>query len=445
MIKFSETSSFDFGIEPTRIINDSKELIKRASNNILLKYAKSKDQTDLHIIAVGAYEGTGFNRNGDMFKEAECEKNYHYFKTADRAVHRHHKNKPNDPKFGNIKAAAYNKPMKRIELIVGLDNDKCSDILTEQEKVGHTNWSMACKVAHDVCTACGTKAKTDVDRCSHIPDKIGEIMKTGMMIGMENPDPNWFEMSYVRRPADRIGMSLSKVASDNLKPLLPSDYLKIYTGFVPPADDQFLISKKASDKRSLIDKAAEIEKHIAALAKKPVSVVKTEKLAADVIDELRKLNPDKFFKLAADKGIILNADNFFSYLFKDRIKEANINGAKTHLPNIFTELKKNAGTLLNNESYDPSGYNSVSINDRNQVSKLANTHSLFTPYLNARFVANTTTYKSASTQTEKTNNEFDKELAKQYALYKIAALNYIDENNKLDEDLLINAVVQNYE
>jgi hypothetical protein len=36
-----------------------------------------------------------------------------------------------------------------------------------------------------------------------------------------------------------------------------------------------------------------------------------------------------------------------------------------------------------------------------------------------------------------------KELAKQYASYKLAALRYLDEHNKLDDEVLLNAIVQN--
>ena len=212
MIKFTSNSDFDFKIESVSVVTDENVLTKRASAKELLKFEKTANQTDLHVIALGAYEGTGYNRNGDCFKESECVKNHNYFVKAGRAIHRHHKNKPSDPKFGVIKASAYNEPMKRIELIIGLDNDKCSDILNEQEKRGHTNWSMASKQAHDICSWCGHKAKNDSERCAHIPKNIGDIDKTGEFCGMINPDPKWFEISYVHRPADRIGMSL-KLAS----------------------------------------------------------------------------------------------------------------------------------------------------------------------------------------------------------------------------------------
>ena len=43
----------------------------------------------------------------------------------------------------------------------------------------------------------------------------------------------------------------------------------------------------------------------------------------------------------------------------------------------------------------------------------------------------------------KTKEAFDHELAKQYAAYKLAALNYMNDNNKLDDEVVMNAVVQN--
>jgi hypothetical protein len=36
-----------------------------------------------------------------------------------------------------------------------------------------------------------------------------------------------------------------------------------------------------------------------------------------------------------------------------------------------------------------------------------------------------------------------KEIAEQYAAYKLAALRYLDEQNKLDDDFLLNTLIQN--
>lgn len=446
MIKFSSTNDFDFGVSPVQVVQAGFKsmIVKRAAAKDFLKVAKTKGQTDLHIIAVGAYEGTGFNRNGDCFRQHWCEKNAHYFKDSDRCVHRHHKNKPEDPKYGNVKAAAYNPEMKRIELVVGLDDDKCGDIIQEQEKVGHTNWSMASKQAYDICTLCKHKAATDDDRCEHIPSQIGEITKEGEMIGMDNPNPRWFEISYVRRPADRIGMSLSKVASDrSLRPMLTRDFLQVYTGFQEP--EGLLISKLASDKRSIVSKLAEIEKHVDAVGKKiepTKKLVATPKLASILADEYRKMDPARFFKLAADAGVIFSPENFCQYLFGDRIKEAAVEGMKSHLPDIFRMIEKAGTDVLHNEKYEPASIMLVSQSEKTAVTKIAYDYSLFPAYAKTRLI-NGNTEKVASAPSVKSAEAFDFELAKQYAAYKIAALNHLDQSNKLTDDLLFNVVLQN--
>jgi len=471
MIKFTSTGDFDFQIESVSIITDSKHLTKRASAKELLKFNKTANQTDLHIIALGAYEGTGFNRNGDMFKEADCISNHHYFKAANRAIHRHHKNKPSDPKFGNIKAAAYNHPMKRIELIVGLDNDTCADILDEQEKKGNTNWSMASKQAYDVCTWCSHKAKTDKERCEHIPSKIGELNKEGVMCGMENPDPRWFEMSYVHRPADRIGMSLKLAGQeDKIKPMLPRDYLAIYTGFQPP-EDEFYISKKAAEKRSLLNKLAEMEKHLDAvatkgtrggkdlyLARQASKLNKGKKIEGRDMDNLRKHDPSKSFKALADKGVVLGPDEFSEYLFGDKVNPEAVQGMKTHLPDVFSQMSQDgaaAGNVVNNEKFEPRPWDAIPGDLKSLVNRLFQDHSLFgQPAVNRVMKITIETcgpgdkgsepaLKPAPKPEQKTKSAFDLGLAQQYASYKLAALNYLQENNKLDDDILWNAIIQN--
>jgi hypothetical protein len=473
MIKFTSNNDFDFSIESVSLITESGQLTKRASAKSLLKYAKTKDQSDLHIIALGAYEGTGFNRNGDMFTEKDCIDNHHYFKDSDRAVHRFHKNKKDDPKYGNIKAAAYNNAMKRIELVVGLDNDKCADILDEQERTGNTNWSMASKQAYDICTWCNHKAKTDKDRCEHIPDKIGEINKYGQMCGMHNPDPRWFEMSYVKRPADRIGMSLGKMASaDVLRPMLPSDYLQIYTGFQPP-DDEVYISKKASDKRELLLKLAAMEKHVDGISKSKSPKGKDKFIAENAhkmapqpmqdqdINTMRGFDPSKMLRALADAGIVLNPEDFSKYVFGNRIDQQNVQGMKTHLPHAFSNAAEgHSGEVVNNEKFEPSSSDMAHPDMKKHVNGLQENHSMFEGPQARRIIIITMMGGPEDAQhgqsqqrprgrnlyqppVEQTKEAFDKELAKQYVAYKLAALNYLGENNKLTDEVLLTAVIQN--
>ncbi len=462
MIKFSRTSDFDFDMPSVSLLHSAKELTKRASARDLLKFEKTAKQTDLHIIAVGSYEGTGFNRNGDAFSEKDCISNHNHFTKSNRAVHRHHKNKPEDPKYGNIKAAAYNKPMRRIELIVGLDNDKCSDILDEQEKTGNSNWSMASRQNHDVCSWCGRKAHTEKDRCEHIPKNIGELNKVGEMCGMHNPNPNWFEISYVRRPADRIGMSLKLASDSTIRPMTTGDFLSIYTGFTPPVDE-LLISKHAEDKRTLLQKLAEIEKHVDAISKaerpagKMLHMARTAKklnqaedISPQTMDELRKFEPSKLLKALADKGIVFSPDEFTKYTFGDRVPAERVKGMKTHLPGMFSGLNDtDTAEIANNDKFEPSQSNMLPPEIKKMVESLIGGHSLSSEPAVRRVMRITIMCgngedKHVEPKLEpKTKEAFDKELAKQYCGYKVAALQYMSDNDLLDEDVLFNSIVQN--
>lgn len=457
MIKFTSNNDFNFDCASVELLRDtSKDLTKRASAKELMKVKKTANQEDLHIIAVGAYEGTGFNRNGDAFLEKDCEDNHHYFTRSNRAVHRHHKNKPTDPKFGNIKVSAYNKPMKRIELVVGLDRDKCADILHEQETTGNTNWSMASKQAHDECSWCHHKALDDKTRCEHIPQNLGEINKIGEMCGMINPNPRWFEISYVRRPADRIGMSLGKVASDNnvVRPISQRDYFNLYGDLYVP--DDVYISKKASDKRFLLQKLAVIEKHVDMVANtEPKNskdsfikehghkINKTPSIDGSSMDELRKMDPSAVLKTLADHGIIFSPEDFSRYLFDNRLHKKNMEGMKSHLPHAFNEFEHD-GEVANNEKYEPSTSSKAPAELKNLTNKLEEKHSLNEgPAIRRIMMITISGNMEPKHKEEATKEAADIELAKQYTAYKLAALNYLDEQGKLDEDIMLNAVLQN--
>jgi hypothetical protein len=467
MIKLSSNLDFNFDIASVMIITDCKQLVKRASDQDLFNFKKEAGQTYLHIIAVGAYEGTGFNRNGDCFKEADCKSNHHWFRDSGkfdkiagiwdgRSVHRHHKNKPESPKYGNVKVAYWNDEMKRIELIVGLDNEKCADILDEQETKGQTNWSMASKQAFDICSWCKHKAANDADRCDHIPNHLGEINKMGEMCGMINPNPRWFEISYVRRPADRIGMSLRTL--DKSACVKTANYLSLYPDFYVPEDDHshILISKKASEKRALITKLAAMEKRVEAVANGSIKDTKdkmiashgaalnaSDKLSDTTLEELRKYEPSKLFKVLADNGIVLGPEEFVKYIFGTDSKH-DVDGMKSHLPDIFDSADE--GELANDEKFEPSVSNTIPKELKSLISKLTDDHSIFGSPAHCRvmrIIIMGKAPKKLERSKEHSKEAFDKGLAKAYASYKLAALSYLDETNKLDDETLLNAVIQN--
>ena len=172
-----------------------------------------------------------------------------------------------------------------------------------------------------------------------------------------------------------------------------------------------------------------------------VPPIKTNrKVDQQILNTIRDHAPSHLFKGAADEGIIFAPEDFASYLFGDRIEKTAVEGMKTHLPHIFEELQKEAGDVVNNEKFEPLG-NDKSLNQF--LSKLAYDYSLFEQHVISR-IENLSIEKKASHQdVAKTNSKFDRELAKEYVAYKLAALNYLDQAGKLTDDLLMNAVIQN--
>jgi hypothetical protein len=476
LIKFSSTDDWRWDVDPVQLIHSVNTLTKAGADNSELRAEKTAGQTDALVIALGAYEGTGANRNGDIFKEAECLRNYKTFvksgskgkdgKYDGRALNRHHKNKPEDPKYGNIKAATYNNKMKRIELVIGLDNDKCAEEIQKLAEGKQINVSMAAKVAYDKCTWCGHEAKDDNHRCEHIPKKLGEINKQGEMCSMDNINPRWFELSIVGRPADRIGMSLKLASNEYIK--TASDYKTIYPGFVIPEDshDYIGISKYASEKRSLLRKISAMEKHIEAIAQagpknskeKYIAEQKSkishgDDISDDTIEELRKFEPSKLLRALADQGIVFSPKDFVKYLFGTKNlsnSEDLFSKIKKQLPSIFSDLEEDGDDVVNDEKYEPSSSDIIPKGILNMVKGLFDNHSLFDKPAHGRIMKITIIKKmpvgKLQTKAEQPDNVKEASantLARQYANYKLAAFRYLDSCNKLDEEVIYNMLLQN--
>jgi hypothetical protein len=226
--------------------------------------------------------------------------------------------------------------------------------------------------------------------------------------------------------------------------LLPSEYISFFPGYSSPSDNSLLISKRAADKRFILQKLSELEKRLnatAVLPKKSENYAGTEKIAEDTMDSLRDCDPNKFFKLAAEKGIIFSPDNFFNFVFGSRIKEATIKEIKSTLRDCFSTLEKDA-EILNNERYDGNKPIFDPRHERSMIDKIAVSHSMYKPYVDRRLLENMQKF-AEHTVTEKSSDKYINELAKQYVSYKLAALNIISDLGKLDDDDLTISVLQN--
>ena len=255
MIKVMRPTDWSLDTASTEIVkysshglvgDDMRALVKRAGHEFAeaCKNIKvARDETALHLIALGATEAYGPNRNGDGFSEDTCKKFHDTFVKHAR-WYRNHQNKDQAKSYGYIKASAYNERMKRIELLVmlnatkeaaarngGLVADKELEKLARKQDIAV---SMACRVPFDKCASCGNEAKNRSEYCTeescvgpHGEKRGGcrfnltKVADDGFINHVDNPGARWFDMSDVPKGADRTAFAF------------PADYLqKAASGYV---------------------------------------------------------------------------------------------------------------------------------------------------------------------------------------------------------------------
>ena len=189
---------------------------KRASD--IEEYIKSikpeEGKTKLLVLALGAGEYWGCNRNGDYFSE-EALKKYHVTFEQFGELHKHHNNKKHSPKYGHVEKSFWNDKMKRVELVVSLSNRNSPEILSKLDNGEDIAVSMAAKLPYDLCSVCNNRRTTPKpeDTCKHVRHELNTIYEDGSQCYALNLEPKFFDLSFVWRPADRTAYVLRKVAS----------------------------------------------------------------------------------------------------------------------------------------------------------------------------------------------------------------------------------------
>ena len=199
---------------------------KRASGfNIDKILARRKPgEVLLHVIALGCDEFYGPNRNGDAFTKESCRKYHHTFVKYARWFREHDHYEPRKS-YGRVLDSRFNERLGRIELIVALNGTKeaakankgrVADLELERLAKGEDiPVSMACKVAYDVCSGCGNKARNRSEYCTAetckyggCKENLGKTFADGHTLRVFNPEPLFFDISYVEEPADRIAYTI---------------------------------------------------------------------------------------------------------------------------------------------------------------------------------------------------------------------------------------------
>lgn len=140
--------------------------------DLLKEHMPDKDHYMLHLVAMGDMETYSANKNGDGFPKAALEK-YHPTFVSDGCYFREHRNRCKETQgIGTIKASAFNKKMRRVELIVH-GNKKKSEKEYEMAKAGKAlSFSMSCFPA-------GTSVMLENSEEKNIEDiKVGDKVLT---------------------------------------------------------------------------------------------------------------------------------------------------------------------------------------------------------------------------------------------------------------------------
>lgn len=252
---------------------DTSRVSKHASEALdyIKHVAPEPGKTALLLLALGAEETYGPNRNGDGFPEfpvpargkiastdrrwyvppgEELTKHYTSFETNPAHAFKHHANRDPSKASGVVKKAFWNPRMHRVELLTVVDNDKDPEWVKRASDGEFVPVSMGCRIKRDVCARCGNEAPTRADYCDHVKFAMNQIDEHGFKDYVHNPSPDFFDISRVFRPADRTGYTLKKVA----------DVVEIRLSADLGAEVDALAAKSAaSQKLSDIDKVIRAE------------------------------------------------------------------------------------------------------------------------------------------------------------------------------------------
>lgn len=198
------------------------------------EYLKTAEPMEGHRIilvhGLGSSEYWGANRNGDAFPEhmvgpagvkeatlinTDPDKDWGVI-TFEKYAHAFRDHKNQDPKLtigGKVILADWNPEMHRVEIVMPISEKLAGDVVAMIDAGEPVEVSMGCKVAYDVCTTCGNKAKNRGYYCKHARYEMGKRLPDGRKHAVLNPRPKFFDISVVKKGADRGAKMLMKVAS----------------------------------------------------------------------------------------------------------------------------------------------------------------------------------------------------------------------------------------
>lgn len=233
MLKLVSNDQSYFNDEPVvRLLSDfdsrSKGFVKAAAaDDRILAYAKTiqpdPNKVWIQILAMGASEFWGPNRNADAFPEENLIRCFKTFETTPAMIYKFHLNKNPEIAMGKVVYSVYNERMRRVELVAWVDRQKGKEFVDRIERGEFPATSMATHTPHDTCSVCGNQATSRAAYCRHLSEELGKIYPDGTKVYAINDAPlKFFDLSFVHRPADITSSVLQKLAFEQGAPTIGS-------------------------------------------------------------------------------------------------------------------------------------------------------------------------------------------------------------------------------
>lgn len=466
--KIIPPGSYDFGAAPVSLIKaSSRGLLGGYDYSVLTKRAGAEfahhvrnlvlpdDEVPAHMMAMGATDFFGNNRNGDGFSAYWLQKNSQTFEKLAKA-YRHHLNKDPAQSYGVVKFAFYNPQMGRTELLTGYNANKAAaerngGLIADEEidelmkQAGEFPVSMSCRVPYDVCSICDNKARTRKDYCKSASEGgkcpgfgcytgLTRVLKSGQIQFVDNPDPQFFDISKVRKPADRnayagratyllqkaaTGETVSGAELAELYGMLPGSGETVSPG----AWHQWQTLQKMAAYDADLQKGHSLKDRQAARG-----VISREKIDLTPLGYVGQKAAAEALAALAEQQVALPLGEFLRWLGNGSTKSAEIcDAVASRLPGACQRLLAGGIEELAGNPFQPA-VTPVSPGLRRWAAKCADDHSLSSTSVFRRAASSAIKeqplpqLRSESTMTEKwasCSNELDG-LARSYVLYKLA-------------------------
>jgi hypothetical protein len=298
------------------------------------------------------------------------------------SVYKDHKNTDDKLAKGEIYSAHYNPKMGRVEAVVFLKNAEWEDELAALDAGKHVPFSMSGRVPWDWCSYCGNKAASREQYCDHLKKHANAILSDGHQIVAINEKPTFFDLSGVRRNADRIGFGLAKIASIIDEPQKTGAALAAELGVRCPEEVLLKVAGEELQARiRLLKKLSAIEKEIEAEGRSAKGLTRavdprlSPPMTEAQIIVLRSTSPGTLFKNLAAQDIVLPMEGLFKLLLGDSYQEHEkaVKEGKAWLPGLFTRIRdtEDLEAFLSRGRYTPDPASFVPLDQRKAADELA--------------------------------------------------------------------------